>query len=205
MKHSHFKNKGMTLIEIVAAIGIFLLVMIVVANFQVDIFKFNKYTNDVLQSSQDAKSILRTIVKELRSAEPGDNGAYAIITAATSSISFYSDIDADGKADLVRYFLATTTLRKGVTKPSGTPAVYNTNGETFYTLAYNIKNATSSSLFEYFNSSFSGTSTPLTYPISLTSVRLVRINLLIDADPNRSPDPRMYTSDVTLRNLKDNI
>jgi hypothetical protein len=148
--------------------------------------------------------ILRNIVQELRSSKTGSNGSYPIAQAATSTIVFYSDIDVDGLQDQVRYYISGSDLKKGVIKPTGSPLGYD-GAETITTLAYNIKNGTSTALFEYFDSNYNGTSSPLSQPVVINAVRLVRVNLLIDADPRRSPIPRLYTSDATLRNLKDNL
>jgi prepilin-type N-terminal cleavage/methylation domain-containing protein len=199
------KYRGFTLIEITVVIGILGVILVVVSEFQVNIFKHNKYSADSLQSAQDSRSILRVMVKELRTAKLGNNGAYPLIETATSSITFYSDIDADGLKERIHYYIASTTLYKGVIKPSGNPYTYNSAQEKLSILAYNIKNATSTSLFDYYDETYSGNSSALTQPINTTDVRLIKINLMIDADPNRSPIPRTYTSQVMLRNIKDNL
>lgn len=207
MIHSskQFKQKGMTLIEIVVVLGILGIIGVAISSFQRDVFVNNKYAMDSLSSIQDARTILRTMVKELRSASPSNNGAYAIAQAATNTLTFFSDTDGDGLKEQIRYFISTTTLKKGYIKPSGSPATYNSANESFSVLAYNIKNATSTALFEYFDSSYSGTSAPLVFPVTVTQIHLVKINLMIEADPNRAPLPRIYTSQVNLRNLKDNL
>ncbi|MEK7095422.1 MAG: type II secretion system protein [Patescibacteria group bacterium] len=198
-------QKAFSLIEIIVVVAIFSLIIVLVGSFQSNILVYNKYSSDVISSAQDARSILRTMVQEMRSAKTGNNGSYPIVQVATSTIVFFSDTDADGLQEQIRYFITTTTLTKGVIKPSGSPLSYNPGQEKFSILAYNIKNGTSTSLFEYFDSSYNGTSSPLVQPVAVNTIRLVRINLLIDADPRRSPLPRLYTSDATFRNLKDNL
>lgn len=198
-------NKGFTLIETMLALAIIIAISIAVGTFQTNIFRFNKYTKDVIESAQDSRTIISTIVKEMRSMSPSGNGSYPIASVSTSSVTFFSDIDGDTKMEQVRYFLSGSSLKKGVIASTGNPPVYNINSEVITTLAYNIKNSTTTALFEYYDTNYAGTSSPLTYPINITSIRLIRTNLLIDADPNRSPVPRMYTSTATLRNLKDNL
>lgn len=199
-------NRGVTLPELLVVVGITGIIVLALTSFQKDIFFNNKFATDSLTSAQDARSILRTMIAELRVTSPSSNGAYAIAQAATSSITFFSDTDGDGVKDQIRYYLTgTTTLKKGVVKPTGSPLVYNSANETFKTLAINLKNNSSSPLFEYYDSGYAGTSSPMTYPLDITRIRLVKINLLIDADPNRSPVPRTYTSQTSLRNLKDNL
>lgn len=198
-------KKGFTLVELVIVIGIFGLIMVGVSNFQRDVLVNNKYAENSLSSAQDARNILRVMVKELRTASPSNNGAYAIAQAATNTITFFSDTNGDGLKEQIRYFISTTTLMKGSIIPTGSPATYNSASEIFSNLAYNIKNATSTALFEYYDDGYAGTTTPLTQPVTVTDIRLIKINLMIDADPNKSPIPRTYTSQVNLRNLKDNL
>ena len=96
-------------------------------------------------------------------------------------------------------------LRLVCVEPTGSPSAYNPSNEVITVLAYNIKNATSTSLFEYYDDTYTGTSSPLTQPVTTTQISLVKISLLMDIDPNRAPVPRLYTSQVSLRNLKDNL
>lgn len=205
MKSRTITTAGFTLVETLVALAILTIIFLVVSRFQLNILGFNKTSYDSLQSSQDARSILRVIVAELRSAQPSNNGAYPLVNAATSSITFYSDSDNDGLKEQIRYYLATTTLKKGVIVPTGSPLAYNPAQEKTSFLAYNIKNGTSTALFQYFDNTYTGTTSPLAQPVNVSNVRLVKINLTIDADPNKSPIPREYSSQVMLRNLKDNL
>jgi type II secretory pathway pseudopilin PulG len=203
-KRLHKQKNGFTLVETLLVVAVFILIIYAVGSLQTNILTYDKYASDVISSAQDARVILRNIVQELRSSKTGSNGSYPIAQAATSTIVFYSDIDVDGLQDQVRYYISGSDLKKGVIKPTGSPLGYD-GAETITTLAYNIKNGTSTALFEYFDSNYNGTSSPLSQPVVINAVRLVRVNLLIDADPRRSPIPRLYTSDATLRNLKDNL
>ncbi len=200
-------KKGVTLAELMVVLGIFGLIMITVANFQKDVITNTKFSTDSLSSIQDARIILKLMVSELRSASPGTDGSFALAQVATNTITFYSDSDDDGLKEKIRYYISTSTntLMRGAIKPTGPPYVYNNANETFTTLAHDIKNATSTALFEYYDNNYAGTSSPLSSPIIITKVHLIKINLMIDADPNRSPIPRIFTSEVSLRNLKDNL
>ena len=195
----------MTIIEILVAVGILGLIMVSIGSFQTDIFNYNKFSEDSLSGIQDARSILRVMVKELRSTSPSSDGSFAINQVATNTMTFFVDTDADGLKEKIRYFIENKTLKRGSIKPSGNPLTYNNVNEKFSTLAYNIVSATSTALFEFFDDNYAGTSTPLIYPISVTDIQLVRINLLIDADPIKLPELKTYTSQVSLRNLKDNL
>lgn len=195
---------GFTLVETLVAMTIGVVVMIAMGTFARDIFFTNSIQGGSFSTAQDARTIIRTMLNELRSASQGSDGSYPIITAGTSTLTFFSDINGDGNKERIRYFLATTTLNKGVITPTGTPLAY-TGSEVISILAYNVRNSSSTPIFNYYNGTFTGTSTPLTQPVSVSAIRLVQINLTLDSDPNRSPLPRTYTTDVTLRNLKDNL
>ena len=132
------------------------------------------------------------------------NGAYPIAAAGTSSITFFSDTDKDGTEEQVRYYLASSTLYRGIVKPSGSPLTYS-GSETRRVLATGLRNSSTTPVFEYFDGSYAGTSTPMTYPLAITSVRLVKVNLTIDTDPNKAPILRTFTTQTVLRNLKDNL
>ena len=136
--------------------------------------------------------------------QPSANGAYPIASASTSTITFFSDVDADSIEDQVRYYIASTTVYKGVIKPTGSPLTYS-GSETTKILATGIRNSSSTPVFEYYDSNYAGTSSPMTYPLTITSIRLIKINLTIDTDVNKAPIWRTFSTQVGLRNLKDNL
>lgn len=203
MNKNNYK-KGFSLVEIVVVTGILGMIVLAVTSFQRNVIVYNKYSQDTLAGIQDARNILRIMVKDLRTASQGNNGSYAIANSATNTITFYSDTDGDGLKEQIRYYIASSTLIKGSITPSGSPIAYSGN-ETNTILAYNIVNGTSTALFEYFDDTYTGTSSPMTYPLNVADIKLVKINILINADPNKIPIPKLYTSQVTLRNLKDNL
>ena len=205
---NHISNnykRGMTLVEIIVAIAILIIVMIAVSTFQYNVLDYNRHSQTALTNVGDATNILKYMSKELRTMSPSVTGSYPILSVATSSITFYSDIEGDGTKEQIRYYIASTTLYRGIIVPSGSPMTYNPTDESKSTIATGVRNATSSALFEYFNGLYGGNEQPLTYPITIFTIRLVKINITIDSDPRRSPVPITYTTQISLRNLKDNI
>jgi prepilin-type N-terminal cleavage/methylation domain-containing protein len=198
------KQKGMTLVETLVALSIFLVIMVAVGTFEVDVFSEQKAVSGSLETSQDAQVLLKVIMKELRSMSSSPIGAYPLVTAGTSTVSFYSDANGDGSAEQITYTLIGSSLFR-VMNNSG---VLSTT-----TLVTNVRNGSASSsmatLFQYFDQSYDGSnstsSQPLTQPVSLTAVRSIKINLTLDVDPNRSPIAVTYSAQAQLRNLKTNL
>ena len=89
-----------------------------------------------------------------------------------------------------------------ITKPTGSPLGYNLANEQISTLIDYVTNA---STFEYFDKDYAGTEAPLPSPVNISSIRLVKINITIDDDPNHAPTVHTFSTQVSIRNLKDNL
>ncbi|MFA6552374.1 MAG: hypothetical protein WCT19_02625 [Candidatus Paceibacterota bacterium] len=196
---------GFSIVETLIAIAIFTFIIIVLANFQRDIFFLNIVIDNSLAAESEGQHILQPMANELRAISTSNTGVYPILSAATSSLAFYSDIDADGLKEQVRYFLSGTILKKGVIKPTGSPLQYISSNETFSNLVHDIKNGPAIPIFDYYDTNYNGSSAPLTNPPPIASVRLIKITLYISKDPLHTPTPVQVTTQVTLRNLKDNM
>ncbi len=198
-------NKGFTLVELLTSIAIMVSILVAVSAFQYNVLNFNRSGTVALNNTQEAQALMKIVARELRSMEPSASGAYPIANAATNTITFFSDPDGDAVKDQIRYYITGTSLYRGLTRPTGSPLSYNLANETTKIIATGIRNSASTPMFEYFVSSYAGTSTPLTYPLNIPLIRLVRVNLSIDTDPNKSPIIRTFTTQAALRNLKDNL
>ncbi len=199
-----FNKRAFTLVETLVAMGIAIAIFFAVFNFGSSIFSFNSNAQKNLSAQSDARRLLKSIVRELRSASPSSLGSYPVSVAGTSTISFFVNIDDDALKEQVRYFLQGTELKRGVIKPSGTPLTYDPSNEEVVILVRDMNNGPDP-IFEYFDSNYNGESAPLLQPVQITQIRLVRITVKIEKDPNRSLGPVIATSQVFLRNLKDNL
>jgi prepilin-type N-terminal cleavage/methylation domain-containing protein len=197
-------KKGFSLAEIIIVTAVAAAIFMAVFNFGDSIFSFNSNAQKSLSAQSDGRRILKNITKELRSASPSSVGSYPIMAAGTSSLTFFVNLDSDAYKEQVRYFLQGSELKKGTIKPSGSPLVYNPADEQVVTLIRDVYNG-ASPIFEYFDSSYTGTSTPLSLPVQITRIRLVRITVKIEKDINKSLGPIIIESQVFLRNLKDNL
>lgn len=182
-------------------------VVLVVSNFSNNIAGLNTLVSSELQVKSSISQSLQVMSEEIQSATISSNGAYPIDTALTSTFSFYSDIYKNGAAEHVRYFYATSTIYKGVIVPTGTPARYPTSSEVVTNLVDNVIIPSSSPLFVYYNSSYTGTQQPLAYPIGIANIRLVGISF--EAQNNQTSSAKRsplqyFSSLVDIRNLDSN-
>ncbi len=190
---------------IVAALGAG--IIFAISNFVIGTAGFQDVVTQNLDARQDVEQTLQQFTTDVRSIGQSELGAYPIESATTSSLVFFSDIDLDGITERVRFFLATstgvtTTVYRGTIEPTGTPAVYSLASEI---VAPAVRNVVSSSLplFEYFDAAFIGSQSPMTLPVVLQNIRLIRINLSIDVGP-RAPKPIFYSRTANIRNLRSN-
>jgi type II secretory pathway component PulJ len=195
---------GFSIIEVLVVIFILSLVGVTVATFQKDVFSLNTIISNSLTALDEARRTLKMMTAEIRPLSPSSLGAYPIAEADPTSFIFYSDINSDQLKERVRYFLDGKILKKGVIKPSGTPLTYNSANEIISEAIHDVANG-STPIFNYYDKNYDGTTSPLTQPVDILSVRLIKITIAIDRDPNRSPGPITLTTQVSMRNLKDNL
>lgn len=197
-------TRGVTLVELVISSAILGLVAVTFSTFARDVFSLNFSAQNNLSAQLDARHVIKQMVSELREASPSSLGGYPITLASTSALTFYTDINNDGNKERIRYYLSGTTLRRGQLTPTGNPLVYVEANEKTTSLVSNIANGTTT-MFTYYPSTFAGTTSPLTQPVTISNIRMITIKLIIEKDANKSPTPLTVTTSVTLRNLKDNL
>ncbi|MEI6843297.1 MAG: prepilin-type N-terminal cleavage/methylation domain-containing protein [bacterium] len=205
MKKTNQHNSGFTLVEILVSVFVITVITLAISTFQKDVFSLSTTLQSSLSAQLDARHVTKIMVAELREASPSNNGAYPIALASSTGITFYSDVNNDGLKDRVRYFLSGKEIKMGVVVPTGNPLVYNDANEKLSTIVSDFVASSTLPLFQYYSSTYDGTTAPLSVPINIPLVRLVKINLIIDKDPNHSPVPLIVTSQVNIRNLKDNL
>jgi len=200
-----FSQKGFTLLELVVAIGIFLLLGVGFASILVVSLRTNDIVWNQLESQNDARHVLQEVVDDVRRAESSSIGSYAIVTSTAYEFAFYANVDSDSLREEVRFWLDGDILKKGVTKPAGNPLVYNAANEEVRELAHSVVNITEGvNLFEYFDETYEGVGSGLVDPIDMTAIRSVRVSLEIEKDPDKSPEPFHAETFVQIRNLKTN-
>jgi len=195
---------GFSIFEVLIVIAIAASIVLVVGNFSNNTTALNSLVSQQLQSKSDAAVMLQMAADEVRSMAQSANGAYPIDTAGTSTFIFYSDINKNGTAERVRYFLASSSIFKGVISPTGSPAVYPTSTEAVTDALDNVTVTTSTPLFVYYDSSYTGSQAPLVQPVTIASIRLVGISFTAITNASKANVPQFFSSLIDIRNLKSN-
>jgi type II secretory pathway pseudopilin PulG len=198
------KNKsGMSLIETMAAILIFMFGMIAVALFFSRTWKNNAYILEAGDATASASSALDKTVKSLRKVRQGDDGSYPVVSVGNFDLVVYLDDNNDGKTERVHYFLSNGTFKKGVTAPTaGSPVTYPAGDQTVTTVLKNVVNTNSQPVFTYYNDNYpiDTVNNPLVNP-QVSDVSLIQIHLWVNIKPNTAPDNVNFESFAELRNL----
>jgi prepilin-type N-terminal cleavage/methylation domain-containing protein len=158
-------------------------------------------------SIEDSNTGVREFTRQLRTARPGENGAYAIESVNANEIIFYSDVDFDDVAERVRYYLDNTTLYRGITEPTTQlPITYPLENEIIKELTSIVRNL-STPIFTYYNEDWptDTTNNPLILPTDLSNIKTVGIYLRTNPVANEPDKDYVLQSYVNIRMLKDNL
>lgn len=192
-----FSKKGMTVIEMLIAIGIFSISIIGFTLLFSRTWTINRFTLEEGEASRIASRGVHDIVDAVRSARQSENGSYLLESANSNDFVFYSDIDTDGKTERVHCFSDAGLLKIGVRNPSDTVPPEYANGDESVSILANYVVNESGDVFSYYGLN----GQELSYPIELDAVRMVKVHLEINIDPARAPNNINIESLATLRNL----
>jgi len=190
-------NKAFTLIETITTIVVFSIAILAISAFILHFYRTSSYDLNQTYALNSARKGMETIIKEIREMTYSDTGAYPIEEAENQSLSFYSDIDRDSNIEKVRYFLEGNVLKKGVIKSTGFPPQYLSENEKISVLSPYVRNGESESIFIYYDENNNELSDLQRY----TEIKMIKIILIINVQPNRPPNEFTIQSNITLRNL----
>lgn len=200
MNDSNQNRNGYTLIEVLITAAVSVGILIIITMFGLDISRFGSTYDQSLEIQQEQELTLHSMAQELRGIGPADTGAYPVAIAGPGSLTFYSDYDGDGRFEQIRYFTAGTTLSRGVTISSGNPVTYSPANEKITEVTHDLTNP--AAVFLYYDQNYTGTEAPLTVPVDIAKIRLVRVTLTADRDALSLPGPSTQNLNVTLRNFR---
>ncbi len=194
-------SRGFTMLETLVAISVFTLASIVVFMFVRQGYQVQRFTFEGERAISSVQRGIETVVKELREVVPSGLGAYPIERADHNELIFFVDFDRDNAVERVRYYIEGTKLKKGIIEPTANPTSYPTANEGVRNGEFNMHT------FKYYNGDWPGdnVNNPLTPPANPTLVKHVAIQLRIDIIPYQSPAQIDIRSEVSLRNLKENL
>lgn len=198
---------GFTLVESLAVITFLTLISLMIGFFISQGYKYWNLTQKQGEVQEQIKVTLTQMAKNIREANTAQTGSYPIEKALPLSFIFYSNFDNIPDIERIRYSLEGTTLVRGIIKPSGSPPVYATSTETTKIVASYVRNVLDDPVFAYFDENYDGITNiqPLPEPVNIEKIRLIKINLTIDVEPEKNPPPYSLESEVNLRNLKTNL
>lgn len=189
--------KGISLIEAIIAIAVFLLTMLAVTSFTFYFYRTSNYDFQQLAAINSARRGMEIMVREMREATYSDVGSYPIVEADDQSITFYSDIDKDDKVERIRYFLEDSKLKKEELESEGDPLQYQTGNEVVSLISENVRNG-ESNIFNYYDKN----NNRIEDLEKVAEISLVEIRLVVNIDPNRPPEEYSLISNAQLRNLR---
>lgn len=189
--------RGFTLVEMLVVIFLTGICTLALGWMLQYFYRTNAYALEQINALDSARRSIQNVTRDVREASYGDDGAYPILAAATSTMTFFADIDADQAVEKVRYYLSGTTLYRGVTSAAGSPPSYTGQPEQVDVVIDNIRNGTSTDLFTFVDEA----GATLTSPVNITHITSVLVTVLTDVNPLRAPVVYALTTRAAIRNL----
>jgi prepilin-type N-terminal cleavage/methylation domain-containing protein len=107
-------KKGFTLIEIMVTSAIIGFIILGMSRFTKEFLTGYNFSFQETQAISEAQQAITVMERELREMRDGVDGSYPLVTADDNELVFYGDVDDDGDAERVRYYLVGTDLIKQV-------------------------------------------------------------------------------------------
>lgn len=202
-----FPNRaGLTFIEMIMAIAIF---SMGIAGFTLlfsRTWQSNSYVLEMGKDSMAASQGVSNMADYIRRARQGDDGSYPVQLADENELTIFSDYNKDGVTDRLHFYKSDQSIMMGITEPAATfPVTYPAGDQTVVTLAEHVANDSAAPIFSYYNKNYPAdtTNNPMSVPASVADVRLVKVYLEVNIDPNNAPNSVHMQSFVEMRNLND--
>ncbi len=200
-----YNKSGMTLIETIVAIAIFTISMQAITLLFIKNWQARSFIMEEGQATLTVSRAVDGMVKNLRKIQQPDNGEFPIKSGGAFDLVVFFDIDNDNAIEKVHYFLENSRVYEGISEPNGSPPVYSDDDENVKMIANDIVNESDDPMFSYYNKNYPAdtANNPLSVPVNVSDVRLIKIHLMINIDPIKAPNNVNLETFVQLRNIND--
>lgn len=196
---------GFTLIEVTVSVAVFALLGVGIIALVSNIISTGSQQGVLSANADQARKASFRLMQELRNAVTSSTGAYALSDVSDQQLIFYSNVDGGSDVERVRYYLSAGSLYRGIVKPSGSPLTYNPANEITKIVQDNVANGTTP-LFYYYPDSYDGDGNPLSQPVTITQVKIIKLNLQVyNKGGVKNNNFYTVTASGTIRNLKSNL
>lgn len=197
MINSRQQQAAFTLLETVVVVAIFTILSGAVMDMIISLYRSHAYTFAQTSELYEARRGIEIMVRDVREMTFADDGQFPLVALASTSLSFFSDIDRDNSVELVELVLEGTTLNKYTYDAIDT--VYSTSSPSAtYQLSEYVQNTLEGEpIFRYYDEA----GTEVTDPSLFTDVRYVEMNVIVNVDPLRNPGQYSIRSSAALRNI----
>ncbi|PCI89594.1 hypothetical protein COB18_03480 [Candidatus Kaiserbacteria bacterium] len=197
MKHIQ-SQRGFTLIETLVLLFVFVIILGAIVSSLIFAYRGQRFALEQAEATRSARIGMESTIRALREMSTADDGAYPVISMATSSVAFYSDYDNDGRIERIRYFLDGADYKRGVTESSGTPLVYSLDDEVIKILSDNVRNnVVDVPVFTYYDQD----GVVISNYAAIDTVTFIVVRVLVNIHPERAPNDFELRSSATLRNI----
>lgn len=191
-------QRGMTLLEALVWVAITSMIMLAIVNSVQYFYRTNNYAVEQSAAVTSAQRGIDSMIRVMREAAYSSNGAWPVISMASTSFAFYADVDSDPFIEQIRYYVSGNSLYRGVIDPSGDPPVY-TNPETISEISDKVRNIEQGVVvFQYYDLN----GNLMTDLSKIAEVRFVQTTVVVNVNPFRAPNQFTLRSTAALRNLK---
>lgn len=195
------RQRGFSLMELLVTIGIFMLALFGITILAKVGFNFYNFTINQAEIVSNIQKSVNILSKEMREMRQADSGAFAIEDASNNQLVFYSDVDATGDVERVRYFKSGNCLKRGIVKPTGTPSRYLVGNETVADISCNVTNEGSEPVFLYYDN-YPGAGSLLTTPADPHLIKVIKLYLRISSTGKQPiPISKTISEYISPRNI----
>ncbi|MDE2213068.1 MAG: prepilin-type N-terminal cleavage/methylation domain-containing protein [Patescibacteria group bacterium] len=189
--------RGYTLVELIVVIAITTLTIIATTAAIIIFYRSNSTTLNEAYAVESARQGIEKTVADIRGIQYGADGSYPVSAIATSSFTFYSNVDDSNTPEWVQYYLSGTTFVRGTIVATGSPPTYPVANESTTTISKYVRNGLENiPIFQYFNAS----STQITTYSTTTAVAYVTVELVVNENTSTSTGDYILRSTAALRN-----